>query len=156
MDIRKLRKVIELVKTTGIAEIEIREGEDVVRVKATPDVQQAPSQPSVTHAPIAAPAQAPVQAPTAFQTEEKTETEQVVDGHPIKSPMVGTFYRSPSPDASPFIEIGQQVSAGDTVCIIEAMKMFNEIEADKSGVVKAILVPDGTPVEFGETLVVIE
>lgn len=154
MDIRKIKKLIELVEESGISELEISEGEESVRisraapVQAYPMMQQAyamPAQPQPGLATAVAPAAAPVEAAPA-----------AISGHIVRSPMVGTFYRTPSPDAKAFIEVGQKVTAGDTLCIVEAMKMMNQIEADKSGVVKAILVESGQPVEFDEPLVVIE
>ncbi|OLQ92577.1 acetyl-CoA carboxylase, biotin carboxyl carrier protein [Vibrio ponticus] len=152
MDIRKIKKLIELVEESGIAELEISEGEESVRISrhgtAAP-VQAAPIQYAAAPAPVAAPvAAAPVAAEAAAPAAPA--------GHQVLSPMVGTFYRSPSPDAKSFIEVGQSVKAGDTLCIVEAMKMMNQIEADKSGVVTAILVEDGQPVEFDQPLVVIE
>ncbi|NGX89309.1 acetyl-CoA carboxylase biotin carboxyl carrier protein [Rahnella sp. Lac-M11] len=154
MDIRKIKKLIELVEESGISELEISEGEESVRisraapVQAYPMMQQAyamPAQPQPGLAAAVAPAAAPVEAAPA-----------AISGHIVRSPMVGTFYRTPSPDAKAFIEVGQKVTAGETLCIVEAMKMMNQIEADKSGVVKAILVESGQPVEFDEPLVVIE
>jgi acetyl-CoA carboxylase biotin carboxyl carrier protein len=152
MDIRKIKKLIELVEESGIAELEISEGEESVRIsRNSAPVQQIPLQYAAAPAPVAAPVQA-APAPEAPAAEAKP----VVKGHQVLSPMVGTFYRSPSPDSSPFIEIGQNVSVGDTLCIVEAMKMMNQIEADKSGTVKAILLEDGQPVEFDQPLVIIE
>ncbi|WP_114767565.1 acetyl-CoA carboxylase biotin carboxyl carrier protein [Vibrio rhodolitus] len=152
MDIRKIKKLIELVEESGIAELEISEGEESVRISrhgvAAP-VQAAPIQYAAAPAPVAAPAAAPVAA-------EAPAAAAMPAGHQVLSPMVGTFYRSPSPDAKSFVEVGQTVKAGDTLCIVEAMKMMNQIEADKSGVVTAILVEDGQPVEFDQPLVVIE
>ncbi len=153
MDIRKIKKLIELVEESGISELEISEGEESVRIsraapqQAYPLMQQAyampaPQQPLAAAAAPAAPVEAA--APAA------------ISGHIVRSPMVGTFYRTPSPDAKAFVEVGQKVNAGDTLCIVEAMKMMNQIEADKSGVVKAILIESGQPVEFDEPLVVIE
>ncbi|MDY6978564.1 MAG: acetyl-CoA carboxylase biotin carboxyl carrier protein [Pseudomonadota bacterium] len=151
MDIRKVKKLIELLEESGVAEIEIKEGEESVRISRsgpnTPMMMQAPPQP----APAAAPAAAPAPAPAATESEEPS----LPEGHVVKSPMVGTFYRAPSPGASPFAEVGQQVNAGDTLCIIEAMKLLNQIEADKSGTIKAILVENGQPVEYDEPLFVI-
>jgi len=149
MDIRKIKKLIELLEESGIAEIEIKEGEESLRISrngsaANQVMMQAPA------APVAA---AP--APAAAPTPEPAQSE-IPAGHTVNSPMVGTFFRAPSPSTPVFIEVGQTVSAGDTLCIIEAMKMFNQIEADKSGTVKAILVENGEPVEFGQPLVVIE
>jgi acetyl-CoA carboxylase biotin carboxyl carrier protein len=156
MDIRTIKKLIELLDSSGVAEIEVKEGESSVRISRMPTHMPAMSQmvmsaPMAAPAPAAAPvAAAPAAAPAASQAEEG------LSGHVIKSPMVGTFYRAASPDAKPFVEVGQHVKAGDTVCIIEAMKMFNQIEADKSGVVKAILCENGQPVEFDQPLVIIE
>lgn len=151
MDIRKVKKLIELLEESGVAEIEIKEGEESVRISRsgpnTPMMMQAPPQP----APAAAPAAAPAPAPAATESEEPS----LPEGHVVKSPMVGTFYRAPSPGASPFAEVGQQVNAGDTLCIIEAMKLLNQIEADKSGTIKAVLVENGQPVEYDEPLFVI-
>ncbi|MCO7264031.1 acetyl-CoA carboxylase biotin carboxyl carrier protein [Dickeya zeae] len=155
MDIRKIKKLIELVEESGIAELEISEGEESVRISRAPApgsypmMQQAYAPMPQQFAPAAAPAAAPVAAAEAAAP-------AAISGHVVRSPMVGTFYRTPSPDAKPFVEIGQQVKVGDTLCIVEAMKMMNQIEADKAGVVKAILVESGQPVEFDEPLVVIE
>ena len=144
MDIRKIKKLIELVEESGIAELEISEGEESVRISRSGPAA-APAPVHYAAAPVAAPAPVAAEAPAA-----------VPAGHQVLSPMVGTFYRSPSPDAKSFVEVGQSVNAGDTLCIVEAMKMMNQIEADKSGVVTAILVEDGQPVEFDQPLVVIE
>ncbi|MGN2611688.1 acetyl-CoA carboxylase biotin carboxyl carrier protein [Aliivibrio fischeri] len=156
MDIRKIKKLIELVEESGIAELEIAEGEESVRIsRATaPIAQVAPVQTvAAPAAPVAAPA--PVaSAPVASAPAVEAPAE--VAGHTVRSPMVGTFYGAPSPDAKPFVKVGQQVTAGDTLCIVEAMKMMNQIEADKSGVVTAILLEDGQPVEFDQPLVIIE
>ena len=150
MDIRKIKKLIELLDESGIAEIEIHEGEESVRIsRATSQVQVA--------APVAAPvaaAPAPVVAPPVVET--AAETPAIPSGHAIDSPMVGTFYLAPSPGAKPFVEVGDTVNSGDTLCIIEAMKMLNQIEADRAGTVKAILVENGQPVEYGEPLVILE
>ncbi|MDC5808654.1 acetyl-CoA carboxylase biotin carboxyl carrier protein [Vibrio europaeus] len=152
MDIRKIKKLIELVEESGIAELEISEGEESVRISRNGTAAPvAPIQYAAAPAPVAAPAAAP--APVAAPEAAAPATPA---GHQVLSPMVGTFYRSPSPDAKSFVEVGQAVSAGDTLCIVEAMKMMNQIEADKSGVVTAILVEDGQPVEFDQPLVVIE
>jgi acetyl-CoA carboxylase biotin carboxyl carrier protein len=145
MDLRKLKKLIDLVEQSGISELEITEGEETVRISRASHPVYAP-QPVVHHV-SAAPAPA---APQAVPVAEEPS------GHVLKSPMVGTFYRSPSPGADPFVEVGSRVEAGGTLCIIEAMKLLNEIEADKSGVIKAILVENGQPVEYGEPLFVIE
>ncbi|WP_455846295.1 acetyl-CoA carboxylase biotin carboxyl carrier protein [Pantoea agglomerans] len=156
MDIRKIKKLIELVEESGISELEISEGEESVRISRSPAnvgypmMQQAYAAPMMQQQPALATAVAPA-APVAAEA-AKPE----ISGHIVRSPMVGTFYRTPSPDAKAFIEVGQKVNAGDTLCIVEAMKMMNQIEADKSGVVKAILVESGQPVEFDEPLVIIE
>nr|WP_024966621.1 acetyl-CoA carboxylase biotin carboxyl carrier protein [Pantoea sp. IMH] len=157
MDIRKIKKLIELVEESGIAELEISEGEESVRISRAPVntgypmMQQAYAAPMMQQQPALAAAVAPASAP-AMDSPASAE----ISGHIVRSPMVGTFYRTPSPDAKAFVEVGQKVNAGDTLCIVEAMKMMNQIEADKSGVVKAILVESGQPVEFDEPLVVIE
>ncbi|MEZ2584075.1 acetyl-CoA carboxylase biotin carboxyl carrier protein [Kluyvera intermedia] len=152
MDIRKIKKLIELVEESGINELEISEGEESVRISRSapntgyPVMQQAYAAPVMqAQAPVAA-------APAAAEAPAKAE----ISGHIVRSPMVGTFYRTPGPDAKAFVEVGQKVNVGDTLCIVEAMKMMNQIEADKSGTVKAILVESGQPVEFDEPLVVIE
>ena len=155
MDLRKLKKLIDLVQESGIAELEITEGEEKVKIvkggavvvsSTAPAgaVMAQPAAPGATGAPAAAQAPPPA-----------TEPEPGQEGHVVKAPMVGTFYRSPSPDAKPFIEVGQAVKEGDTICIIEAMKLMNEIEADASGVVKAILVENGQPVEYGQPLFIL-
>ncbi len=153
MDIRKLKTLIELVEGSGIAELEINEGEERVRISrsvATAQQMVAPApQQVVAAAPAAAPAAAAPAAPVA------AEAPAVPEGHVVKSPMVGTFYRSASPGSKPFVDVGQQVKNGDTLCIIEAMKLLNEIDADEAGVIKAILVENGQPVEFGQPLFVI-
>jgi len=153
MDIRKIKKLIELVEESGITELEVSEEEGSVRISratvaAPANVQY--SIPAAAPAPVAAPA-APAAAPAA-----PAAAPEEVAGHKIRSPMVGTFYRSPSPEAKAFVEVGQSVKVGDALCIVEAMKMMNRIEADKAGVVKAILVNDGEPVEFDEPLIIIE
>ncbi len=152
MDIRKIKKLIELVEESGIMELEISEGEESVRIsRGTPA-------PSAVQYHLPAQATAPVAAPvatTAVPAAVSVPTEDV-SGHVVRSPMVGTFYRSPSPDAKAFVEVGQTVKVGDALCIVEAMKMMNRIEADKAGVVKAILVNDGDAVEFDEPLIIIE
>nr|WP_319555350.1 acetyl-CoA carboxylase biotin carboxyl carrier protein [uncultured Vibrio sp.] len=152
MDIRKIKKLIELVEESGIAELEISEGEESVRISRH-GAAAAPAPVHYAAAPVAAPA--PAAAPVA-ETPAAEAPAAVPAGHQVLSPMVGTFYRSPSPDSKAFVEVGQKVNAGDTLCIVEAMKMMNQIEADKSGVVTAILVEDGQPVEFDQPLVVIE
>lgn len=154
MDIRKIKKLIELVEESGISELEISEGEESVRISRAAPVQSYPMMPQA----YAMPAQPQPALATAVATApaEAPAAPAAMSGHIVRSPMVGTFYRTPSPDAKSFIEVGQKVNAGDTLCIVEAMKMMNQIEADKSGVVKAILVENGQPVEFDEPLVVIE
>lgn len=153
MDLRKLKKLIDLVEESGIAEIEVTEGEEKVRITRTTAAQPVYSapvqqQPAVMAAPAAVPAEA---APAAAVPAAGPDLNKA-----MKSPMVGTFYRAASPTSAPFVEVGQTVNAGDTLCIIEAMKLMNEIEADHSGVVKEILVSNGQPVEFGEPLFIIE
>jgi acetyl-CoA carboxylase biotin carboxyl carrier protein len=147
MDLRKLKKLIDLVEESGIAELEITEGEERVRIARV----LAGGQPVYMNAPMPAPT-VPVAAPVAAPAEAAPAEPE---GHVVRSPMVGTFYRSPSPGAKSFTEVGQSVSAGDTLCIIEAMKLLNEIEADQGGVIKAILVENGQPVEYGEPLFII-
>jgi acetyl-CoA carboxylase biotin carboxyl carrier protein len=140
MDIRKIKKLIELVEESGITELEISEGEESVRISR------------VVAAPVAMAVAAPVAAPVAVAD----ATPAIVTGHQVKSPMVGTFYRAASPEAKPFVEVGSKVKVGDTLCIVEAMKMMNQIEADKAGTVVAIDVEDGAAVEFDQVLVIIE
>lgn len=157
MDLRKLKKLIELVEESGITELEITEGEEKVRISKTGPTAQnyAFMQPQVVQP--AAPQNTPVQVNDVdFAKETASSTKSVPDGHVVKSPMVGTFYRSASPGASAFVEVGQTVKVGDTLCIIEAMKLLNEIEADKNGIIKAILLENGQPVEYGESLFVIQ
>lgn len=151
MDLRKLKKLIDLVEESGIAELEITEGEEKVRIAKHGSVIHAPSYahhaaPAPHAAPPAIPTPAPA-APAAAPAEP--------EGHAVKAPMVGTFYRSSSPEAKPFVEVGQSVTAGETLCIIEAMKLMNEIEADASGTIKAILVENGQPVEYGQPMFII-
>lgn len=144
MDLRKIKTLIELVENSGIAELEIKEGEEFVRIsRSSSAVQHVYAAPQQHAAPAAAPAAAAPAVPAQ------------PEGHVVKSPMVGSFYRSPSPGAKAFVDIGQSVSVGDTLCIIEAMKLLNEIEADHSGVIKAILVESGQAVEFGQPLFII-
>ena len=151
MDIRKIKKLIELVEESGIAELEISEGEESVRISrhAAAPAPQAPVA-------YAAPAPAAAPAAPAPAAEAAAPAEAQPSGHTVRSPMVGTFYEASSPGQSPFAQVGQVVSAGDTLCIIEAMKMMNQIESDKSGTIKAILVDNGQPVEFDEPLFIIE
>ena len=152
MDIRKIKKLIELVEESGITELEVQEEEGTVRIsRVAPAV--APAAIQYAAAPVA-PVAAPAAAPAAAAPAEAPVAE--VSGHQVRSPMVGTFYRSPSPEAKAFVEVGQTVKVGDALCIVEAMKMMNRIEADKAGVVKAILINDGDAVEFDEPLIVIE
>ena len=149
MDLRKLKKLIDLVQESGIAELEITEGEERVRIARAGIPAPAPVAVTLPSAPATAPAAAPAPAVAPAPAEAKQE------GHVVKAPMVGTFYRSPSPDAKPVAETGQAGKQGDTLCIIEAMKLMNEIECDASGVVKAILVENGQPVEYGQPLFII-
>lgn len=152
MDIRKVKKLIELLEESGIAELEIREGEESVRISRQSKVEYnavaAPAPVAISAPPVAAAPSAPAAEPTAEAPE--------ISGHVIKSPMVGTFYRAPSPGAKAFVEVGQSVKAGDTLCIVEAMKLLNQIESDKTGIVKSILVENEHPVEYGQPLFVIE
>lgn len=156
MDIRKIKKLIELVEESGITELEVSEEEGTVRIsRAAPAVSTAVQY--VTAPQAVAPAPASTQAPAlAPQTVSPVPTPVEVSGHTVLSPMVGTFYRSPSPEAKPFVEVGQSVKVGDALCIVEAMKMMNRIESDKAGVIKAILVNDGEAVEFDQKLFIIE
>ena len=149
MDLRKLKTLIELVESSGIAELEISEGEERVRITRTAASAQQSVMPAVQ---TVAAAPAPLAAAPA---PEAAKPAAVTEGHVVKSPMVGTFYRSASPGAKSFVDVGQTVNSGDTLCIIEAMKLLNEIEADKGGVIKAVLVENGQPVEFGQPLFVI-
>jgi acetyl-CoA carboxylase biotin carboxyl carrier protein len=148
MDIRKIKKLIELVEESGINELEISEGEESVRIsRGAPVVAAAPM---MQAAPIAAPVAAAVAAPAG------EAAAPVVSGHLVRSPMVGTFYASASPDSPAFVEVGQHVNAGDTLCIVEAMKMMNQIEADKSGVIKEVLAQNEDAIEFDQPLFIIE
>ena len=158
MDIRKVKKLIELLEESNIDEIEIQEGEESVRISrnsaSVPAMLAAGTAPlTVAPAPIMAQPVTPMAAPVA--TPAVAAPEPVLSGHVVKSPMVGTFYRSPSPSSPSFVEVGQHIKAGDVICIIEAMKMMNQIECDKSGTVEAILVENGQPVEFDQPLVTI-
>ena len=150
MDLRKLKKLIDLVQESGIAELEITEGEE--KVKIVKGGAGSVAQPVVMAAPVAAASPRPAAAAPAAPA---AEAETAPEGHVVKAPMVGTFYRSPSPDAKVCVEVGQTVKEGDTICIIEAMKLMNEIEADASGTVKAILVENGQPVEYGQPLFIL-
>ncbi|WP_416137270.1 acetyl-CoA carboxylase biotin carboxyl carrier protein [Halomonas sp. HK25] len=151
MDIRKVKKLIELLEESNISEIEIQEGEESVRISRHPN--GASWQPNMPQG-YAAPAQPAPQAPAAPAPAEADEGPGY-QGQAISSPMVGTFYRSPAPGAKPFVEVGASVKKGDTVCVVEAMKMMNQIEADRDGVVEAILVEDGEPVEYDQPLLVL-
>ncbi|OOE65801.1 acetyl-CoA carboxylase biotin carboxyl carrier protein [Salinivibrio kushneri] len=150
MDIRKIKKLIELVEESGISELEIAEGEESVRIS-----RSSPAATAQMAAPQYAPAPAPAPAAPEAPAAEPASAPQP-SGHQVLSPMVGTFYRAPSPESAAFVEVGSHVQEGDALCIVEAMKMMNQIQADKSGVVKAILCEDGQPVEFDEPLVIIE
>lgn len=153
MDIRKIKKLIELLEESDIGEIEIKEGEESVRISRGGPATTTMIQPQ--YIPQAAPAPAPVAAEASPTSSSDTGSDVSLSGHIIKSPMVGTFYRSPSPSSPPFVEVGKHVKAGDVVCIVEAMKMMNQIEADKSGVIEAILIEDGEPVEFDQPMITI-
>ena len=145
MDIRKVKKLIELLEESGIAEIEIHEGEESVRITRN----------AVAAAPLAI-AAAPAAPIAAAPIEAATPAEEKIEGHVLNSPMVGSFYRAPSPGAASFVDVGSTVKVGDTLCIIEAMKLLNQIEADKGGIIKAILVENGQPVEYNQPLFIIE
>ena len=154
MDLRKLKKLIDLVEESGIAELELTEGEEKVKISRQLMSQSAP----MTHyiqAPQQIAPQAQTPAPSDAAPSETKPVAEKIEGHAVNSPMVGTFYRSPSPDAKAFVDVGSKVNKGDTLCIIEAMKLLNEIEADASGTIKKILVENGQPVEYGETLFII-
>lgn len=154
MDIRKIKKLIELVEESGIAELEITEGEESVRINrhsSAPVIAAQPQHYAAAPTPVAAPAAAPAPAAEAAPAAAAEPA-----GHKVLSPMVGTFYAAASPEAPKYVEVGQSVNVGDTLCIVEAMKMMNQIEADKAGVVKAILVENGEPVEFDQPLFIIE
>lgn len=156
MDIRKIKRLIELLEESGVNEIEIKEGEESVRINRGAG-GQAMQMPQVYQVPGQAPAAAPPAQPQPQQdsTQSAESGEGELEGHVVRSPMVGTFYRAPSPGSSAFVEEGQSVQVGDTLCIIEAMKMLNQIEADHAGVVKSVLVENGQPVEFDQPLFVI-
>jgi acetyl-CoA carboxylase biotin carboxyl carrier protein len=152
MDIRKVKKLIELLEESNVAEIEIKEGEESVRISRVGNQSFMP-QFSVPMPHMQMPAAAP-QPPAARPEESAAEPKsEVIKGHAVRSPMVGTFYRSPSPTSPPFAEVGKQVQVGDVICIVEAMKMMNQIQADKAGIISAILVDDGAPVEFDQPLI---
>lgn len=149
MDIRKVKKLIELLKETGVGEIEIHEGEESVRISLYGVPQQTATAVAVPNTNV--PAAAPLASP-----EIKEVVKKPLDGHTVKSPMVGTVFLAPAPGEKPFVEVGQRVNVGDVLCVIEAMKMFNQIEADKAGVVSARLVENGNPVEYDQPLFIIE
>ena len=152
MDIRKVKKLIELLEESGIAEIEINEGEESVRIS-----RYSTSAPAPVAAPVQQFAPAPAaEAAPAPAADDSSDDSSAISGHSVNAPMVGTFYSAPSPGAPDFVKVGDHVKEGDTVCIIEAMKILNQIEADKSGTIKAVLVDNAQPVEFGQPLVVIE
>jgi acetyl-CoA carboxylase biotin carboxyl carrier protein len=151
MDLRKLKKLIDLVQESGISELEITEGEEKVKIVKGGGVSVSQAPPSAPQPAISAPAPAT----GAAGAVAAAQPEPGQEGHVVKAPMVGTFYRSPSPDAKAFIEVGQPIKEGQTICIIEAMKLMNEIESDASGVVKAILVENGQPVEYGQPLFIL-
>ena len=153
MDLRKLKTLIELVESSGIAELEIEEGEERVRITRAPAPAHPPETPALHHATVAHASASPPAATPVLAEAPSAPPE--VEGHYVKSPMVGTFYRAASPGAKPFVEVGDAVQVGDTLCIIEAMKLMNEIESDKAGVVRQLLAENGQPVEFGQPLVVI-
>lgn len=153
MDLRKLKKLIDLVQESGISELEVTEGEEKVRIVKQGLVPQPATYMVGAPAPMAA---APMAAPGGVSRLEDDDDDDLPEGEVIKAPMVGSFYRASAPGASPFVEVGQSVKQGETLCIIEAMKLMNEIESDVSGVVKAILVENGQPVEFGQPMFIID
>jgi acetyl-CoA carboxylase biotin carboxyl carrier protein len=153
MDLRKLKTLIDLVAESGVSELEVTEGEDKVRIVKNPAPIAAPAQQFYAAAPAAAPAPTPTSATASAPAADAVPAEPT--GHAVKSPMVGTFYRSPTPGADSFVKIGDTVKEGQTLCIIEAMKLLNEIESDKSGVVKEILCENGQGIEFGQALFII-
>jgi acetyl-CoA carboxylase biotin carboxyl carrier protein len=161
MDLRKLKALIDLVEKSGIAELEVTEGEERVRISRVSAngagvMMHAPMQAMTAMTlPAAAAAAVPMAAPAPDAAPKAPEAPAAPEGHTVKSPMVGTFYRASTPGGKPFVEVGQSVTEGETLCIIEAMKLLNEIEADKSGTIKAVLVENGQPVEFGEPLFII-
>jgi acetyl-CoA carboxylase biotin carboxyl carrier protein len=156
MDLRKLKKLIDLVQESGIAELEITEGEEKVKIVKGGEATVTPLGPAAAPSKAAATGTAPAPAAAAPAVSSAAAEAPAPSGHVLKAPMVGTFYRSASPESKPFVEVGQNVKAGETVCIIEAMKLMNEIEADATGMIKAILVENGQPVEYGQPLFIIE
>lgn len=153
MDIRKIKKLIELLEESNVEELEIREGEESVRISRGQRNVSAPVH-TYYHQPMPTPAAAPAASAEPVANAPKTEP-PAATGYAVKSPMVGTFYRASSPGAQPFATVGQKVKVGDVICIVEAMKMMNQIEADKAGVVEAVLLEDGQPVEFDQPLIII-
>jgi len=151
MDIRKVKKLIELVEESGIDELEIHEAEESVRI-----LRRTPIDPALTVPQIYTQPAAPVAAVANVNATASPSKDDEVSGHTVKSPMVGTFYESPSPNSKPFVSIGQRVEVGDTLCIIEAMKILNQIEADRAGIVSSILVEDAQPIEFDQPLFVLD
>ncbi|MDA8363148.1 MAG: acetyl-CoA carboxylase biotin carboxyl carrier protein [Gammaproteobacteria bacterium] len=154
MDIRKIKKLIEMLEESNLSEIEIREGEETIRLSRMLTVM--PAAPSMVHAAVPTPTASAPASVAEGAAAKPAEAPATPSGHVVTSPMVGSFYRAPSPNTAPFVEVGSQVKVGDTLCIIEAMKMLNPIEADKAGTIKAILKENGQPVEYGEPLFVIE
>ena len=155
MDIRKVKKLIELLEESGIDELEIHEGEESVRISRYTQKQPAAAMPYPAYAPAPAPSASPQQAPEVAAAQPQPvqpEPAPQITGHQVKSPMVGTFYAAPSPSAPDFVEVGQTVKQGDVLCIVEAMKMMNQIKADKSGTIEAILIENGQPVEYDQPL----
>ncbi len=156
MDIRKVKKLIELLEESNVQEIEIKEGEESVRIsRGVPAAPLVAAPIPVAPAAVAPLAAAPAASAAAVPAEAPIATAPAPTNHAVKSPMVGTFYQSPSPDTAPFVTVGQSVKQGDVICIVEAMKMMNPIETDKTGVIEAILVKDGEPVEFDQELIII-
>ncbi|MCK9563840.1 MAG: acetyl-CoA carboxylase biotin carboxyl carrier protein [Bacteroidales bacterium] len=157
MDIRKIKKLIELLEESNIGEIEIKEGEESVRISRAGFSHPAQAMMAPVHYQAAPPQAPPAVAPAASQPAPAGEApaDAAISGHVVKSPMVGTFYRAPTPGSPPFVEVGQAVKAGDVLCIVEAMKMMNQIEADKAGTIGAILAEDGEPVEFDQPMITI-
>ena len=156
MDIRKIKKLIELLEESGIAEIEIKEGEEALRISRMPTGTAATQLPPMATLPLAAPLAAPPKAAAPSAAEAASAPKAKPNEHVITAPMVGTFYGAPSPGAKPFIEIGDEIKVGQVLCIIEAMKMMNQIESDKAGRVTSIMARNGDPVEFGQPLFVVE
>ena len=153
MDIKKIKKLIELVEQSDVSEIEIKEGEESVRISRKYDQVAAPAITAPQHYTLPQQIAAPESGPAAPVAPAESAS---ISGHKVLSPMVGTFYKAPSPDAAPFVKVGQTVAVGDTLCIVEAMKMLNQIDADKAGTIKAILVENGEPVEYEQPLFIIE